>query len=73
MKESFKSKGGKAGPAIDADLLVTNKIIDSLGKGVIPWRKPWHGADMIPKNLLTGQEYTGTNIWLLMAEGRNNP
>ena len=64
---------GKGGPALDADQLVTDKIIEALDQGVIPWRKPWRGHDMLPKNLLTGQEYTGANIWLLMAAGHDNP
>ena len=73
MKKPPKSKSGKPRPKFDADTIITNKIIDALDKGVIPWRRPWHGYDMIPKNLLTGQEYTGTNIWLLMATCFDNP
>lgn len=65
----------KASPSheFDVDTIITNKIIDALEQGVIPWRQPWHGADMIPKNLLTGQEYTGSNIFLLMAACYDNP
>ena len=72
MNKPHKPKG-KAGPALDPDQLVTDKIIEALDKGVAPWRQPWSGHDMLPKNLLTGQEYTGTNIWLLMAAGYDNP
>jgi len=73
MKNHQKSKSGKTNQKFDADTIITNRIIEALDKGVIPWRRPWRGCDMIPKNLLTGQEYSGTNIWLLMATCFDNP
>jgi antirestriction protein ArdC len=50
----------------DVFALVTNRIIEHLEKGVVPWKKPW--ADRaLPRNLLTGKFYRGINIWLLNA------
>lgn len=47
---------------------VTNKLIEAMQAGFIPWRKPWratgHGA-RVPSNLLTGRMYRGINVWLL--------
>ncbi|MFH2141275.1 MAG: ArdC-like ssDNA-binding domain-containing protein [Bacteroidota bacterium] len=44
--------------------IVTNRIIEHLEKGVIPWQKPWTEAGH-PKNLITGKNYKGINVWLL--------
>jgi antirestriction protein ArdC len=41
---------------------VTNQIIQSLGKGVVPWKKPW--ITFRPQNV-TGRMYTGINRLLL--------
>jgi hypothetical protein len=38
-----------------------------LEKGTIPWRKPWHGNDRLPRNLVSNKEYRGINVFLLHA------
>jgi len=40
--------------------IVTNRIIDQLEQGVIPWRKPWKNSRP-PCNLLSGKPYRGIN------------
>lgn len=42
--------------------LVTEKIIQSLEKGVVPWKKPW--TSLIPQNI-NGRPYIGINRLLL--------
>ena len=44
--------------------IVTQKIIDQLNKGVIPWEKPWIGL----RNYITKREYHGINLLLLSME-----
>lgn len=50
---------------------VTNKIIDALERGVMPWRRPW-SAEVdgkpfgLPQNAVTGRAYTGGNRLLLL-------
>ena len=44
--------------------IVTNRIIEHLEKGVVPWQQPWTDAGL-PKNLITGRNYRGINVWLL--------
>lgn len=50
---------------------VTNKIIEQLEAGNIPWIKPWtnsgHGG--MPYNAITGKEYRGINSMILFAPG----
>jgi antirestriction protein ArdC len=54
----------KSNKTIDVYSIVTNRIIEHLEKGVIPWQKPWTDAGL-PKNLITGKQYRGINVWLL--------
>ena len=51
--------------------IITEKIIEQLEKGVIPWRKPWR---TIPaQNLLSKKEYRGINSILLNCLPFENP
>lgn len=45
--------------------IVTARILESLARGVAPWRKPW-GAER-PRNLVSGREYRGINVLLLQT------
>ena len=44
---------------------VTNKVIELLDQGEIPWKKPWTINGVLPRNLVTGMEYRGMNAFLL--------
>lgn len=44
--------------------IITQKIIDKLNQGVIPWEKPWIGL----RNYITKREYHGINLLLLSME-----
>lgn len=55
---------------IDLYQQVTDKIIASIERGVLPWRKPWRDSTRsvespIPSNASTGRYYNGVNIMLL--------
>lgn len=50
---------------IDVYELVTDRVIASLEKGVIPWKKPWTGSDAVPCNLVSKRPYHGINFILL--------
>lgn len=45
--------------------IVTNKIIEKLEKGVVPWRKPWVNGTAV--NWMTEKPYRGVNTLLLDA------
>jgi antirestriction protein ArdC len=47
----------------DINNMVTDKIIESLEKGVVPWHKPWKGG--LPCNFITKSEYQGINLFIL--------
>jgi antirestriction protein ArdC len=46
--------------------IVTEKIINFLEQGVIPWRRPWT-ATGLPRNLVSKKTYRGINLFLLSA------
>lgn len=48
--------------------IITNRIIEQLQKGTIPWHQPWKSAGP-PRNLITGHTYRGFNILLLSSLG----
>ncbi len=48
--------------------IVNNRIIEYLEKGVVPWQQPWVEAGL-PKNLISGRNYRGINVWLLNSLG----
>lgn len=44
---------------------VTDTIIDTLERGVVPWRKPWDTANALPVNVQSNRPYRGVNVFLL--------
>lgn len=52
----------------DVYQIITSQILEQLERGEIPWRKTWTNTG-IPRNLVTGKEYKGANIWLLTGLG----
>jgi antirestriction protein ArdC len=46
---------------------ITQRIIDSLSEGTIPWRKPWSTSPNVgtPTNIVSGKNYRGINPLLL--------
>jgi antirestriction protein ArdC len=49
--------------------VVTDRIIESLKNGIIPWQKPWqaptYAGGSFPRNFCTGKSYRGVNVLLL--------
>ena len=48
---------------------VTNRIIERLESGSIPWIKPWHTTNTLDKNIVSGNEYNGINRIILGMSG----
>ena len=44
---------------------ITDRIIDGLRKGVVPWHKPWCGPQEHPRSLASGKKYRGINAFML--------
>jgi antirestriction protein ArdC len=65
-------------PKQDAYQVVTDRIVEALEGGTIPWEKPWRSLrGELPTSLSTGRPYTGINTWLLsltaFVEGYSSP
>lgn len=56
-----------AAPTKDLYADITNRVVEMLDQGVIPWRSPilGRGSAGHPKNLNSGKKYRGVNIFLL--------
>jgi antirestriction protein ArdC len=51
--------------------IVTEQILKQLESGVAPWHRPW--STQTPKNLVSGREYRGINVFLLASSGYGSP
>jgi len=57
----------------DVYTIITDKIIEQLERGTIPWRKPWITSQGLPKNLISKKEYRGINLFLLGCKQYSSP
>lgn len=55
--------------------VITNRIIEHLEAGTVPWHKPWRvrGKNGRPRNLVTMCEYRGVNLWILLTTEYSSP
>jgi antirestriction protein ArdC len=57
---------------MDVYALVTEKIVNLLEQGVVPWRRPWIKTGL-PRNLISNKPYRGVNLFLLSASKFTSP
>src|SRR5829696_3404640 len=60
------SKTNQTTRKADVYQIVTDRIIQQLEQGIIPWLKPWTEAG-VPQNLISRRPYRGINVWLLAS------
>lgn len=55
--------------------VITSRIVKQLESGTAPWLKPWKasGKNSLPRNLVSGREYRGINVWTLLSSAYANP
>ncbi len=51
--------------------VITARILESLEKGVVPWRMPWRSTT--PMNMVSKKAYRGVNVFLLSCGGYTSP
>lgn len=51
---------------------ITNRVIESLNKGVVPWRKSWDDSCVLQESMSTGKAYKGINQMLLSLSAELN-
>jgi antirestriction protein ArdC len=52
---------------------ITERIVNLLTQGTVPWHKPWLVNTGLPRNLITQKPYRGINVFLLMAMNYESP
>ena len=57
---------------MDVYAILTEKIINLLEQGIVPWRRPWTGTGL-PRNLVSIKPYRGLNYFLLSASKYISP
>ncbi|MBF6568058.1 MAG: DUF1738 domain-containing protein [Candidatus Binataceae bacterium] len=57
---------------MDVYAIVTERIINLLEQGVVPWRRPWTSTGL-PRNLVSKKPYNGINYFLLSASKYVSP
>lgn len=53
--------------------VINSKIMELLQQGTVPWRKMWHTATNYPMNLVSGREYRGVNVFMLVCQEYSSP
>ncbi len=57
----------------DVYQVVTDRIIQLLEAGTVPWHQPWKGGNQWPQNLISKKTYRGINLFLLNAASYVSP
>jgi len=57
---------------MDVYAIVTEKIINLLEQGIVPWRRPWTSIGL-PRNLVSKKPYRGVNYFLPSASKYVSP
>ena len=58
---------------IDVYEHVTDRIVEQLEAGTVPWRKTWASMGGVPRNLTSKKRYRGVNLFLLSLSGYESP
>lgn len=54
-----------AKPKRDVEAEVTERVIESLESGTVPWRQPWTASGILPTSVASNKPYRGINAMLL--------
>jgi antirestriction protein ArdC len=57
----------------DVYQIITDRIIQLLESGTVPWHQPWKSATQWPQNLVSRKHYRGINTFLLSAARYASP
>ncbi len=52
--------------------IVTEQILEIMAQGIIPWKKPWNARGS-HRNLVSGKQYRGVNVFLLSCSPFSSP
>ena len=49
--------------------VITERIVNLLESGTVPWKKSWAGSQGLPANAVSKKEYRGINVFMLACAG----
>ena len=52
---------------------ITERILELLAQGTVPWHKPWKAQTGLPRNFVSRKPYRGVNVFLLMSMSYESP
>ncbi len=59
-------------PHTDVYQIITDRILQALDKGVVPWHKPWKDGNSVDVGIVprrhNGEQYRGINVIVLWNE-----
>lgn len=53
--------------------IITARIVEKLEQGEIPWKKSWSAQTQAPRNLFSGNLYSGINVFILLSARYQSP
>lgn len=53
--------------------IITDRILEKLRDGVVPWHRPWGRPETMPQNFHSGKTYRGMNVFMLACQGHDSP
>lgn len=53
--------------------IITQRIVERLEQGEIPWKKSWSAQTQAPRNLISGKLYSGINVFILLSARYASP
>lgn len=68
-----KGRGTPAPERVDVYDLVTQRILEKLEAGTVPWQSSSIARVGLPRNFLTGKTYSGINVFLLASLDFQSP
>lgn len=69
MKEQNRGKQRAETSPVDTYKIVTDRILEMMEQGTIPWHRPWEegGWGQTPRNAVSNKPYRGVNVLLLQG------
>src|SRR5262245_48805350 len=53
--------------------VITQRVMEKLERGTIPWQQPWKNTDGMLSTQLRQRASTGVSVWVLSSAGYSSP
>lgn len=73
MSQGVQKSNKQVGEKMNVYEIITNRIVEKLEQGEIPWKKSWNAKTQAPRNLCSGKLYSGINTFILLSARYQSP